>query len=286
MRSPARQSGIIYLVVNVTNGKLYVGKTGRDLGLRIREHEYDARNKGKTAFSRAIRKYGIESFEFTILETCPIERIDERERHWIAAHNCRKPHGYNLTDGGDGTLGVERPDVSKRLSSMTGERNPMYGRKFTPEERKKFGRPGERNARYGVRLSEESRKRISARTREAMFRPEIRSRFLEAIAKRSASQESQKAETRLRNERAYRLTSIERKLATCVKRSEMKKWSALYKAGEHERRSIILSEIGQRAEVRAARSANARGRRQSAESKHKMSESMKRAWLAKRAVIA
>lgn len=51
--------------------------------------------------SRAIRKYGKESFNRTILEECPIEQLNEREKYYIAKYNTISPNGYNLTAGGD-----------------------------------------------------------------------------------------------------------------------------------------------------------------------------------------
>lgn len=176
---------IIYLAVNRVNGKKYVGKTRRSFEVRLREHRYDARNKTKMAISQAIAKYGFEAFEFSILEECTLENIDARERYWIALHDCRKPNGYNITEGGNGGSGVKRPDTAERNRAKLGDKNPSFGIRYSPEQRKRFGQPGKRNARYGIRLTPEFKALISERTKAAMQRPEVRERFLAGIRKAS-----------------------------------------------------------------------------------------------------
>ncbi len=175
--------GIIYLAVNRVNGKQYVGKTSRDFSVRIREHIYDSRNKAFQPFHRAIAKYGLNSFDVAVLESCGPREIDQRERYWIGMIRCQKPHGYNMTSGGEGTPGIKRPDVSARLSAMTGQRNHAFGRVYTEQERKSFGQPGIRNARFGVKLTPEFKSLISERTRAAMARPDVRERFMAKVAK-------------------------------------------------------------------------------------------------------
>ena len=196
----AERPGIIYLATNKVNGKLYIGKTAREFVVRIREHEYDARNKSKTAFSRAIAKYGIEAFTFEVLETCPPAEIDARERHWISSYPCRKPHGYNLTDGGDGTAGLKRPDVTARLKAMTGERNHAFGKRHTPEEneRNRQALLGPKNPRYGKLVSPETRALISERTKARMADPEVRERFLRSRSIAAKAAGPKLSETRRR----------------------------------------------------------------------------------------
>ena len=55
----------------------------------------------------AMRKYGYENFSFEIVELCPKEKLDEREKYWIAYYNSYK-NGYNGTEGGS----IEEADVS------------------------------------------------------------------------------------------------------------------------------------------------------------------------------
>ena len=48
----------------------------------------------------AMRDYGIENFTFEIIERCPIEKLNEREKYWVSHYNSYK-NGYNGTEGGD-----------------------------------------------------------------------------------------------------------------------------------------------------------------------------------------
>ena len=48
-----------------------------------------------------MRKYGVENFDFSIIEECEEPYLDEREAYWIKYYNSHnKEKGYNLTDGG------------------------------------------------------------------------------------------------------------------------------------------------------------------------------------------
>lgn len=47
-----------------------------------------------------MRKLGLENFYIEILEECPKEKMNEREKYWISYYNSYK-NGYNGTEGGD-----------------------------------------------------------------------------------------------------------------------------------------------------------------------------------------
>ncbi len=284
-QSSSERPGIIYLATNKVNGKIYVGKTAREFFVRIREHEYDARNKANTAFSRAIAKYGIEAFSFEVLETCPVEDIDERERFWISQRKCRKPHGYNLTDGGDGTIGLKRPDVTARLCAMTGERNHQFGKKHSPEmvEVYRKASSGENNARYGVVLSEEFRLKLSGKIKAAMSRPEVRERFLAGLEARRPKIEARKIETAKRNARRKAVERIENNRRFRVRQMFMKMWDDLAKSCWKEWQREAMRVAFNSPEVRERRSESARNRAPaSAEARANISAAKKLYWERKR----
>ena len=87
----------IYLIMNRTNFKKYVGLTSRTVARRFYEHSINR----KSAIGLAIQKYGYDNFLIVILEVCDtLEKANEREKFWIAFHDCIAPNGYNRTDGG------------------------------------------------------------------------------------------------------------------------------------------------------------------------------------------
>lgn len=99
----------IYKVENLVNGKVYIGQSIA-IEKRWNKH-YNAPFNPNTEnynipFYRAIRKYGLNNFNFSVLEQCKRSDLDNREKYWINFfHSNNSEYGYNLTDGGQGSLG-------------------------------------------------------------------------------------------------------------------------------------------------------------------------------------
>lgn len=143
---------IIYLAVNKGNQKAYVGQTSKPLAKRIAQHVKD----GMSPFAHSVRKRGVGGFEWAVLESCSSKQhMDECEKKWISLIGCKSPVGYNLTDGGYGTLGIKRSEswiaqLSARMSGgknywaknphlRIGAGNPNFGKHkpWSPERRAK-----------------------------------------------------------------------------------------------------------------------------------------------------
>ena len=101
--------GIIYSWLNKKNGKEYIGQTIHERR-RYNEHKRAANGK-ELAIDKAIAKYGVESFRYSVIVTVAgydkkevRERLNELEVKYIAD---RKTHhtqgGYNITWGGSDT---------------------------------------------------------------------------------------------------------------------------------------------------------------------------------------
>ena len=91
----------IYQITNDINGKIYIGKTERNIQQRFREHCQESikeRSENRPLY-RAMRKYGIEHFHIQLIEET--DNPEERERFWIEQKGSFK-NGYNATLGGDG----------------------------------------------------------------------------------------------------------------------------------------------------------------------------------------
>jgi group I intron endonuclease len=114
--------GTIYKYTNKINGKPYLGFTTDFVGRQYR-HKYDAENhKDNFIFHYAIRKYGIKSFTIDIIEQSDdIEFLHNyREEYYIREYKSHymDGYGYNMTYGGEGTLGWKMPEKQRNELSQ------------------------------------------------------------------------------------------------------------------------------------------------------------------------
>ena len=91
----------IYKITNMIDGKCYIGQAV-DLASRWKQHikrgigaEAPTRNK----LYPAMLSIGAENFMFEILQECPRNELNEREKYWISYFQS-KEYGYNVTAGG------------------------------------------------------------------------------------------------------------------------------------------------------------------------------------------
>ena len=100
----------IYKIENKINHCIYIGKA-KDIQNRWNQHKSEIKSdKNKTHLYNDMRKYGIENFDFSIIEEMSLEEYNkngsEREKYWIKYYNSYlNPEHYNETEGGEGTLG-------------------------------------------------------------------------------------------------------------------------------------------------------------------------------------
>jgi group I intron endonuclease len=95
---------IIYCAQHKINGKVYIGQTIRTLEQRKKKHAKDANCHTHIFFSRAIIKYGIDSFDWTILCHCNSQKeLNEQEIKLIKQYRAtNRKYGYNSAPGGNG----------------------------------------------------------------------------------------------------------------------------------------------------------------------------------------
>lgn len=155
--------GFIYKIEHRESGKIYIGKTARTLEERMKEHRWS----NELYIDRAIRKYGINAFEVSVVEECAdSNELNEREIFWIAFYNCKNPNGYNMTDGGDGGAGhVVSEEAKKKISEF------HKGRKKSEKTCKKIS-----ESKTGNCLSKEHRNKIGETIRGHIVSPETRAK--------------------------------------------------------------------------------------------------------------
>lgn len=91
----------IYSIINITNGKRYIGLS-RYCEKRYQQHCRKLNNNKhqNIHLQRAWNKYGKQNFRFEILEYCSEDLLSDREQYWIDYYDSIR-HGYNLTTGGE-----------------------------------------------------------------------------------------------------------------------------------------------------------------------------------------
>jgi group I intron endonuclease len=172
---------IVYKATNISNGKIYIGKTIRTLSHAKARHHQRARFAWKygtqSRFYSAIRKYGEENFSWEIIFVGNSdEDIQAAERRYIAElKSYDKSLGYNMTPGGDGGAGktLSSQHKQKLRIAFSGQRNPMAGK------------TGKDHPAYGHKKSPEQKALISA---AHLGRPKSdQQRILLSIAKKKTS---------------------------------------------------------------------------------------------------
>ena len=84
----------IYMYTDKDNGKRYIGQS-----VNIKQRYIDHKNgmsksSRPTPFDILLHTKGIDSFSFEVLEECPIEKLDEKEKFWIEYYDSYN-NGYN-----------------------------------------------------------------------------------------------------------------------------------------------------------------------------------------------
>lgn len=163
----------IYIILNTKNGKFYIGQA-KSTKARWRGHKDKLKcNKHDNKhLQNAWNKYGEKVFRFKILEYCTVEKLNEREQHYLNIH-VGSNMCYNIAKDATAPFqGRKHTDETRRKQSEAAKLRPplseeskkkmiaaLIGRKMEPfsDERKK----AMSDARIGKHHSEETRKLMS-----------------------------------------------------------------------------------------------------------------------------
>ena len=118
---------IIYKATNLKTNKSYIGYTNGTLERRIQRHFYNS-NILNYAFYRAIRKYGRDSFEWSVVYENSNAKfcLEQMEPYYIIKFDTFGKNGYNMTSGGE------------KGPSLSGKLNPMFGKTHSKETKAKL----------------------------------------------------------------------------------------------------------------------------------------------------
>ena len=148
----------IYLITRKDTSQKYVGQSV-NIARRWRHHirGYDLEH---SRVERAIRKYGVDKFDFQIITELPndINTLNIHEKYWIKFYNTYEDKNhYNLTPGGDFNP-MRVPEIVKRMS---GENHSFFGQHHTLETRRKISksRMGIGRGKRNFAVSESNRRR-------------------------------------------------------------------------------------------------------------------------------
>ena len=151
--------GIIYVAVNVTNNRCYVGQTTGTLEDRRKKH---LNTKEKFLFQNILQKHP-EDFQWGIIaEASSQEELDALELHWGSEFSSMAPAGYCLKLGnGNGKMSEE---TKRKLSkALSGENHPLFGKTPSEETKRKLSeaKAGENHPLFGKTHSDATKRKMS-----------------------------------------------------------------------------------------------------------------------------
>lgn len=139
----------IYQIKNLVNNKIYIGSAA-NVKNRWKTHKSELNhNKHHSPYlQRAWDKYGIENFEFSILEVVlDINDLIIREQYWMDITECYDSKvGYNLSKIAGSRLGVKASDetIEKLRETLWGNQRGL-GYRHTDVEKEKMKKHWEEN---------------------------------------------------------------------------------------------------------------------------------------------
>lgn len=147
----------VYCITNTINNKKYIGITTQGIKERFRKHCNEAHNGSSRYLCKAIRKYGEEVF--SVERVCYCEDMDqllEKEIFYISNFNTFGS-GYNLTKGGEGSLGRKQTKITKCKIS-----EKRKGFKYSQEQKEHFKIKGKEVSYWkGKKMTKEAREKMS-----------------------------------------------------------------------------------------------------------------------------
>ncbi len=141
----------IYKITNKVNNKMYVGQS-RNIEQRLKDHKLVCRERN-VLLKRALKKYGVENFNYEIIEECELNKLDEREIYWISK---LKPE-YNLDSGGSGSPNHKVKPKTKEILKQKGKE---FWENLDDEIKNKIITQNLKGPKIGHKVSKETREKL------------------------------------------------------------------------------------------------------------------------------
>jgi group I intron endonuclease len=112
----------VYSVINLTNGKQYIGSASQSFKIRWGKHisELKSNTHHSAPLQNAFNKYLETNFIFTILEFCSKEDCLIREQHYLDTFRTYdRKFGYNVCITANSRLGVKSSEETKAKISQS-----------------------------------------------------------------------------------------------------------------------------------------------------------------------
>lgn len=126
----------VYTITNLRNNKIYVGSSAVNIYNRLTSHKKCLKGNyhGNDHLQKSFNKYGLDAFEFEVLELCEPELCLYIEQFWInILDSYSRNRGYNLRPNAANSSGFKHSEETKIiLSKLKKGNNP------TQETRKKI----------------------------------------------------------------------------------------------------------------------------------------------------
>lgn len=149
----------IYKATNKVTGKSYIGFDS-SWPKRKERHRENAEYNRSGKFYDAIRKYGWETFEWSILYQSVDKQhtLNEMESHFIKQYDTFN-NGYNMTEGGEGCFGATK----NKIWINDGQQHKRINANSNIPEGWNIGRIGLKRKK---KMSDESKKLIGQKNKE------------------------------------------------------------------------------------------------------------------------
>jgi len=200
--------GCLYQLIS-PSGKSYIGISSKTALARFEKHTEHALGKRQNGvLYSALRKYKPESFQvLTLAIANDWKYLCDLEIKTIAAFGTRYPLGYNMTDGGEGTVGPKGPEFSKKVAIAQKKRYEKPEERAKAEDALEKGRRANGlkhaanrvngKAPWQIRAesmrarqgSDECNEKISAATKAAMVSPDVSAKVKACAQERAANPE-------------------------------------------------------------------------------------------------